>query len=175
MKVSVSSQGVFLDAWGRSRMAGHWWFLTFVAAAAMVLTVWGWSQWRKRLAATVRSRARQFFHLRREWLEARFLSLAAHSGKPRGLSWADCEFADAVAFATDRSTGQLRAFVAATIQFKALPDGGLEDNPHVDDLREATAVFLFDGREWQTEGRAVFNLNPLETIEHFHHDLQLAE
>ena len=156
-------------------MAGHWWLLTFIAAAAMALAVWGWSRWRKRRVTAVRSCTRQLFHLRRERLEARFLSLATASGKPRGLSWAHCEFADAVAFATDRSTGQLHAFVAATIQFEAIPDGGLEDNPHVDDLREATAVFRFDGREWQTEGRAVFNLNPLETIEHFHHDLQLVE
>lgn len=156
-------------------MAVDGWFPIMVVAMAIMLVVWGWSRRHNGREATAQSRAAQLFHLRREGLEARFVSLAAHSGKPRGLSWAHCEFVDAVAFATDRRTGQLRAFVAATIQFEALPDGGLEGDPHVDDLREATAVFVFEGGEWQTEGRAVFNLNPLETIERFQHDLQLAD
>jgi hypothetical protein len=152
-------------------MAEQWWLLIFLAAAVSGLAVWyGW-EWRKRRAVIRDARARQLFHQRREWLEAYFLTRAARSGKPRGLSWEQCEFVDAVTFATDRSNGQLRAFVAVTIQFAALPEGGLEDHPAVHDLREATAVFFFDGRQWQTEGRAVFNLSPRETIKHFHHDL----
>ena len=93
-------------------------------------------------------------------------------GKPRGLAWDDWHFEDEAAFATDPDTGQLRAFVSVAIRFRAIEGGGMEDNPNVDNLRDATAVFLFDGRQWTTQGRTVFNLNPLETIERFQHGLE---
>ncbi len=120
-------------------------------------------------------RAKELFHLRREWLEAHFLTLVSTSGKPRHLLWSDCEFADEVVFATDRATGQLRAFSAVTVSFEAEEGGEMEDNPNVGNLREATAVFHFDGGQWMTEGRAVFNLNPLETVERFQHELQSVD
>jgi hypothetical protein len=115
------------------------------------------------------------FHLRREWLEARFLKLAAQHTQPRGLAWHHSEFADEAAFATDRATRQLRAFVSMSVRFAAVQGGGMAGNPNLQHAKAATAVFLFDGREWFTEGRAVFNLNPLETIERYHHELQLVE
>ncbi len=116
--------------------------------------------------------ARQLFRRRREVLELQFLNCAAQLGKPRGLEWDDCHFEDEAAFATDPKTGQLRAFVSVAIRFRAIDGGGMEDNPNVDNLRDATAVFQFDGRQWTTEGRAIFNLNPLETIERFQHGLE---
>ena len=119
--------------------------------------------------------ARKTFHLRREWLEANFFKLASRSGKPRGLEWIDCDFEDAVQFARDRHTGHLLALVAVTIRFAALEGGGMEDNPNVGNLRAATAVFLLDGKEWSTSGRAIFNLNPSETIVHLREELELAE
>lgn len=121
------------------------------------------------------STAKKLFHLRREWLEARFQSLAAKSGKPRGLKWIECAFDDAVAFARDRHTGRLRALVAVTIRFRAIEGGGMEDNPNVGNLRAATAVFLLDGAEWSTDGRAIFNLNPDEAIRHFGEELEVVE
>ena len=60
------------------------------------------------------TRMRDLFFLRREWLEAGFLSKASKSGKPRGLEWVDCEFASDVTFARDRTNGQLRALVGVT-------------------------------------------------------------
>src|SRR5262245_22592655 len=75
--------------------------------------------------------AKQLFHLRREWLEARFFTMASASGKPRGLSWVDCEFEDDVSLARDRITGQLRAFVGVTIRFAAVEGGGMEGNENV--------------------------------------------
>ena len=119
--------------------------------------------------------ARKLFHLRREWLEAEFLTLVSASGKPRGLIWSECEFADEVVFATDRNTGQLRAFAAVVVRFKAEEGGEMEGNPNVGNLRAATAVFHFDDAQWVTEGRAVFNLNPLETVERFHCELQSVD
>jgi hypothetical protein len=108
-------------------------------------------------------------------LEAHFLSLASSSGRPRGLAWADCDFDDGVAFARDRVSGELRALVGVTISFAAIEGGGMEDVEAVDDLRAATAVFRFDGNHWTTDGRAVFNLNPAETIRWYRNELEIVE
>src|SRR3982074_3156035 len=102
--------------------------------------------------------ARRAFHQRREWLEARFMTLASRSGKPRGLAWVDCDFEDAVSFARDRASGQLRALVGVTIRFRAIEGGGMEDNPNVANLRAATSVFHLNGEIWETDGRTLFNL-----------------
>jgi hypothetical protein len=120
-------------------------------------------------------RARKLFHLRREWLEARFFTLAGKSGKPRGLEWVDCDFDDPVSYARDRHTGRLRALVGVTIRFRAIEGGGMEDNPNVGNLRAASAVFHLDGEEWSTDGRVLFNLNPTQAIEHFRQDLEVVE
>ena len=134
-----------------------------------------WKRWGIRRAETEIQRARQLFHRRREWLEARFLTLAAQSGKPRGLAWVDCDFQDEVAFARDRTSGELRALVGVTIRFKAIDGGGMEDNPNVNNLRAATAVFRMDRLIWATDGRAIFNLNPAEAIQHFQHELETVD
>ena len=120
-------------------------------------------------------RARKLFHLRRELLEHRFFVLAAKSGKPRGLEWVDVDFEDEVAFARDRHTGQLRAFVGVTIRFRAVEGGGMEDVPNVNNLKAASAVFLLDGSEWTTDARVLFNLNPAQAIRHFREELEVVE
>jgi len=119
--------------------------------------------------------ARELFHRRREWLEADFLSLAATSGKPRTLAWNGCDFANEVAFARDRHTGQLCALVAVTIGFSPADANGDDDILAGFAERSATSVFRFDGVRWNTDGRAVFNLNPTETIRHYSHELELVE
>ena len=121
------------------------------------------------------ARARKLFHLRREWLEAKFFSLASQTGRPRGLEWVDCDFDNPVSFARDRHTGRLRALVAVTIRFRAIEGGGMEDNPNVANLRAACAVFHLDGTDWGTDGRVLFNLNPVQAIEHFRQELEVVE
>jgi len=118
--------------------------------------------------------ARKLFHLQRERLEYRFLVLASQTGKPRGLEWVDCDFEDEVSFARDRHTGRLRAYVGVTIRFRALEGGGMEDNPNVDDLKAGSAEFRLDGSEWGTDGRVVFNLNPVEAIQYYR-ELEMVE
>jgi hypothetical protein len=119
--------------------------------------------------------ARKTFHLRREWLEADFLTRATSTGKPRGLRWADCDFDDDVAFARDRKTGRYRALVGVTIRFEAIAGGGMEDVEAVDNLKAATVVFRLDGPHWEADSRARFNLSPTQTIEHYHHELETVE
>ena len=103
------------------------------------------------------------------------MTLASSSGKPRGLEWVDCDFDDSVSFARDRHTGRLRALVGLTIRFRAIEGGGMEDNPNVNNLRAASAVFHLDGDEWGTDGRALMNLNPVQAIEHYRQELEMVE
>lgn len=148
----------------------------FVAIAAAAYVIWFILRRSSLLREGSRlQEARQEFHRRREWLEAEFLKRAGSSGMPRGLAWADCEFQDEVTFARDRSNGELRALVGVTISFSAIPGGGMEEVEAVKNLRSGTAVFSYHARRWSTSGRAVFNLNPVETIRHCRNELELVE
>ena len=40
-------------------------------------------------------------------------------------------------------------------------------------IRRATAVFRFTDNRWQTDGRAIFNLSPSETIRFYQRDLEM--
>jgi hypothetical protein len=156
-----------------------WWIGGFLAAlaiavAAVIAAVLVWRRRSPGPAASV-ERARQEFQRRREWLEAKFLTLASQSGKPRGLAWLDCDFENDVAFARERQSGRLRALVGVAIRFEAVEGGGMEDNPNVGNIRAATAVFHFDGVHWKTEGQALFNVNPAEAIERFHGELEAVK
>jgi hypothetical protein len=117
--------------------------------------------------------AQQHFHRMREQLEAKFLTKAGATGKPRGLRWADCEFENEVTYARDRQSGVLSAFVAVTIKFEAVEGGGMEEVEAVGNAKYATAVFYFDPKHrWMTEGRAIFNLNPDEAVRRFEATLE---
>lgn len=131
--------------------------------------------WIRRQQTRTLEQARETFRIRREWLEADFVSRAGESGKPRGLRWMNCDFDDAVSFARDRRTGKYRALVGVTISFEAIEGGGMEDVEAVSNLRAATVVFRLDGPEWRADGRALFNLNPDEAIEHYQNDLETVE
>lgn len=152
-----------------------WWIVAGIFFAVGVLSMWAWPKWRRRREAARLSHARKLFHLRREWLEADFVKVASHAIKLRGLEWSECDFEDEAAFATDRNTRQLRAFVAATVYFSPAEGNEAETDRESTKTRAATAVFHFDGRRWATDGRAIFNLNPLEAIEHFQHELEMVD
>jgi hypothetical protein len=120
------------------------------------------------------TRARQEFKLQRERLEAKFFSIAASSGKPRGLRWTDCEFDNLVTYARDRKSNELSAFVGVTISFEAIEGGLMEGVEAVGNLRAATAVFQYRGRGWETQGRVMFNLNPSEAIAYYESLVELV-
>jgi hypothetical protein len=112
-------------------------------------------------------RARELFKLQRERLEGGFLGAAAASGKPRGLRWKDCQWEKDVEFVRERKTGEIVALIGVTIQFEAIEGGDMEGLPAVGNLRNASAVFFFHRGQWLTIGKAVFNMNPNEAVEHF--------
>ena len=111
-----------------------------------------------------RRRGRKRFRHQRERLEARFFDIASATGKPRGLRWVDIDFEDAVCFAVDREKNQLLALVGVTIGFEAVEGGGMEEVEAVGNLRSATALFHLDGKWWDTNGRVLFNLEPVEAL-----------
>lgn len=150
-------------------------FWIFLAALGAVITAVIAVRFSASYREKARAQARATFFLRREWLEAEFLKLAGLRGIPRGLRWADVNFDDQVQFARDRGTGQLRALVAVTIRFEAIEGGGMEEVEAVGNLRAATAIFHFEKNKWTTNGRALFNLNPVEAIEHYRHELETVD
>jgi hypothetical protein len=143
-------------------------------AAAGVMAALLFRPVRSALRASRYERARRDFHRCRERLEAKFFQLAAASGKPRGLRWTSCDFEDDVSYARDRRSGELRAFVAVTIAFEAVEGGGMEHVEAVGNLRAATAEFRLIAGRWQTEGRAIFNLNPTEAIDYYSENLEMV-
>jgi hypothetical protein len=156
-------------------MFEHFWLV--ISALALTLFVAGlaWRPihhcWRK--ARFVE--ARRDFHRQRERLEARFLQLGIANARPEAPAWMDCEFDDDVAYARNRSTGELSALVAVTIslgQFDDTPEEDRREPP--DQLRMATAVFRFDRGHWTTDGRAIFNLSPAETIHFYQRELEMV-
>lgn len=110
------------------------------------------------------STAKDRFRIQRERLEARFFDMASVAGKPRDLRWVDCQWLDTVTYARDVKTNQLAAFVAVNISFEAVEGGDMEDVEAVSTVRDAAAVFHYNGGQWGTGGRALFNMNPDDAV-----------
>lgn len=133
----------------------------------IALLALGWRPLRSVGREIQTERARELFTLQRERLEAQFFSAAAATGKPRGLRWKDCDFENDLELARDRTSGQLLALIPVTIRFEAIEGGDMEGVAAVGNLRNASAVFFFQRGQWLTVGKAVFNMNPDEALEHF--------
>ena len=142
------------------------WLLPLVALAGILAALLGWRSLRSFGRQVQIEKARELFRLQRERLEAQFLTAAAGTGKPRGLRWVECEWDGPVEFVRERQTGLIAALVGVTVQFEAVPGSDMEGLPAVGNLRNASAVFFFQRGHWQTVGKAVFNMNPDEAVEH---------
>ena len=149
----------------------------WILAGAAILAGIGalvWRPLRRRIHANELTRARSLFHTQREHLEAKFFMLAAASGKPRGLGWSNIDFENDVTYARQRDSGELSSLVGVTISFEAIEGGGMEHVEAVSNLRAATAIFVFRQGKWATDGRTLFNLNPIEAVEFYHDNLELV-
>ena len=94
-------------------MSQYWWLP--IVAIVLLTAAWLWYP-RRRTSRRVRLvQAKQRFHAQRERLEAKFIQLAASAAKANAPRWADCTFADDVAYVRNRATGELSAFVAVSI------------------------------------------------------------
>jgi hypothetical protein len=143
------------------------WLLPIAIILGLVILLIFWHPLRSLGKGIQHERARELFVLQRERLEAQFVTAAAATGKPRGLRWKDCDFEAEIELAREIKTGQLVALVPVTIQFEAVEGSDMEGLPAVGNLRNASAVFFFQRGRWLTAGKAVFNLNPIEVIQHF--------
>jgi hypothetical protein len=145
--------------------------LGIVAAVALF---WGWGVWRRRGAEARFQKAVESFP-QETGLGELFLSAANATGKPRGLRWKNCELQGQPLFATDRGTGDIFGLSGATIGFEAIPGGDMEEVEAVGDIRYVTAVFVYREGRWQTDGRAIFNLEPAQAIERLAETTQFIE
>ncbi len=143
-------------------------------AVVAIIAALVWRPLRARFREQQLARARRDFHRQRERLEARFMTLASRSGKPRGLDWVRCDFEDDVIYARHRQSGELSAFVGVTIGFEAIAGGGMEEVEAVGNLRAATAVFRIEHGSWATDGRALFNLTPAEAVAFYQDNLEFV-
>lgn len=147
-------------------------YIFCVFVIALLVVAWlAWAMLRPALFARRVARVKREFERNRKALESAFFEAASRSGKPRGLAWKQCAFQDGMLLGRDRVNGELIALVGVTIGFEAIEGGGMEDVEAVGNLRAATAVFTHNGREWTTQGRAVFNLEPREVLERYRESL----
>jgi hypothetical protein len=126
------------------------WLIVTMAVAALLSVVAVWALRPVRLArgAERLARAQRDFHRQREQIEAKFIDLAAGTGKPRGLRWSDVHFDDDVLYVRDRRSRCLKALVAIEVSFEAIEGGGMEEVEAVSMVRAATAEFLHDNGRW---------------------------
>lgn len=143
-------------------------YLFWLIVLAIALVAWlGWTAVRPKLFARRVRRVEREFAIDRKALESKFFQAASLSGKPRGLAWKQCAFQDGVLLGRDRANGEIVGLVGVTIGFEAVEGGGMEEVEAVGNLRAATAVFTHNGREWTTQGKVIFNLEPREVLERY--------
>lgn len=156
-------------------MSEWWWLVVGLVALGLIGLVLAWRPLRRLGGDIQAERARELFLLQRERLQDAFRPAAEATGKPRGLRWVDCAFDREVVFARDRKTRQLVALVLVSIRFEAVEGSDMEGLPAVNNLRNASAVFFFHRGQWQTAGKAVFNLSPAEALRHFRNQYEPVE
>jgi hypothetical protein len=133
-------------------------------AIAWVLAYW-WRTRRRALHHALYQRAIDEFPSQAAGLSQIFLDAANATGKPRGLRWMSCELQGEPVFATDHATGEIYGLSGASIGFEAIPGGDMEDVEAVGDIRYVSAVFVYRNQKWQSDGRAIFNLEPAQALE----------
>ncbi len=132
--------------------------------AILVLAAVAWNVWRRERQRREIARAEAEFARHRLKLQEDFRAAANVSGKPRGLRWKSCDFQDAILLARDRVNGKLVGLAGVTVAFEAVAGGGMEEVEAVGNLRAATAILIWSGHDWTTDGRTVFNLEPHEVL-----------
>ncbi|MCS7306117.1 MAG: hypothetical protein NZ602_13555 [Thermoguttaceae bacterium] len=152
-------------------MAELWWILAPLGlGVATGLLFWG-----PRLRRVVRlhrlREIRRQFHQQRERLEMKFLCLASRSSLAPGVPWMECEFEDEVAYVRNRRTGQLCALVGILLRRRH----PLAVSSASTSCRVGTALFRFARNRWDTDGRAVLNLSPSETIRFYQDALEVLD
>ncbi len=156
-------------------MQQPWLLLSVVFALAIGVIAWRW--WRSAWRVAQFAKARKDFHMQRERLEVKFIQLASANARPNSPHWEDCDFGDDVAYVRSRSTGQLSAFVSVMVAIDGFASNSVDSGNAVRHMRAGTAVFRldYDHGHWETDGRAILNLNPTEAIRFYRNDYEMVE
>ncbi len=155
-------------------MADAGWILLGAVALLTVAATAVWRPLRARWLERQFGRARRDFHRQRERLEAKFVCLAASESPGDAGAWDHCQFDDEVAYVRNRSTGELAAFAAFSLGIDTFDVRPRASYDLLGNMRAGTAVFRFDGRRWDTDGRAILNLSPFEAIRFYQDDLEMV-
>ena len=105
------------------------------------------------------------FEAQRELLELQFFERASSTGLPRGLRWLNCDWLSVKILLRDRTTNQPNLLVSINLRFAAIAGSDMDDVAAVSNIRDACAVFQWQGNTWTTSGRTLFNMNPEEARE----------
>lgn len=151
-------------------MTGYWWF-TAVAFGAVLLLGWSLRPRVRRARPSMLAQARREFHLRREWLEVKFIAMANRRSQTGIVRWADCRFEDEVSFVRSRASGELSALVEICVPV----EDSCSADQHTVSRRVGTAVFRYQRKTWSTDGSAILNLNPAEAIRFYREDFEVVE
>jgi hypothetical protein len=155
-------------------MPEAWWWIAVGVLAGMATVALLWHPLRIAAREARFSQARKDFHRQREWLEAKFIRLAASQAAPDSPRWRDCDFDDSVSYVRNRITGELCAFVAVTVALEGVGHSTGTATDLMGRLRAATAVFRFSRDRWETDGRVILNLSPSEAIRFYQNDLEIV-
>lgn len=97
--------------------------------------------------------ARELFHQRREWLEARFVTALGKLDASEGLRWEEARWHDDVTWARDRQTRCFLALVGVNL-----------DNSPFENVHHATAVFEYRKGRWHADGKRLNEIRPDEAV-----------
>ncbi len=157
-----------------AELVPEFWWIPLGVCAGFALYYFFWRPMRLASREARFAEARRCFHIQREYLEARFITLAGSNSRLQGPHWNDCEFEDDVAYVRDRSTGELSAFVGVAVATND-PLGSPGDmGDLIGNLRAGTAIFQFRRNRWETDGRAILNLSPTEAIQFYQNRLEMV-
>lgn len=107
------------------------------------------------------------FEQHRDELHRNYFLVASSSGLPRGLTWKGCDWLSAFVILRDNTTGEINRLAAVNLTFEAIEGGDMENVKAVSTIREACAVFQWDGRRWVPSGRTLFNMDPSTASQKF--------
>jgi len=117
----------------------------------------GW-WWKQRLDP------REALLQRLEELRSTYFHLQASRGKPRGLRWLRLDWHEDFVVVREVSSRRWLALCPITVHFQALEGSDMEAVEAVGLPRLATAVFVYEGGQWQASETVWFNLTPEDVL-----------
>ena len=81
------------------------------------------------------------------------------------MLWLNCDWLSVKILLRDRTTNQPNLLVSINLRFEAIAGSDMDDVAAVSNIRDACAVFQWQGNTWTTSGRTLFNMNPEEARE----------